>query len=122
MVGASPENRAATAFISNLLAVGGLKAVLAEGLDGEQALAAAFAASGSRSAVICAAAGQASEVIPLLAREMKALRARRVLVAGNPGRLETTWREAGVDGFIKKDLNAVNLLTDLLEAEGVDHG
>jgi methylmalonyl-CoA mutase len=121
-IGTSSETRAATTFMSNLLAAGGLKAVLAEGLDGVQALAAAFAASGSRSAVICAARDQASEVIPQLAREMKALRARRVLVVGKPGRLERTWREAGVDGFIQKDINAVELLTDLLEAEGVDHG
>jgi len=121
-VGSSPENRAATTFITNLLAAGGLIAVLAEGLDGAHALAAAFAASGSRSAVICADAEQASEVIPALAREMKALRARRVLVAGKAGRMEAVWREAGVDGFIKKDLNAVALLADLLEAEGVDLG
>jgi methylmalonyl-CoA mutase len=121
-IGTSAENRAATSFISNLLAAGGLKAVLVEDLDGEQALAAAFAASGSRSAIICAGPDQASEVIPSLAREMKALRARLVLVAGKPGRLERAWREAGVDGFIQRDLNAVALLTDLLEAEGVDHG
>ena len=121
-IGTSSDTRAATTFVKNLLAAGGLKAVVAEGLEGEHALAAAFAASGSRSAVICATLEQASEVIPLLAREMKALRARRVLVTGKPGRLERTWREAGVDGFIQKDINAVELLTDLLEAEGVDCG
>jgi methylmalonyl-CoA mutase len=121
-VGASPESRAATTFITNLLAAGGLIAVLGEDLDSTEALAAAFAASGSRAAIICATSGQASETVPLLAREFKALRARRVLVAGKPGRLESAWREAGVDGFIQKNINAVTLLTDLLEAEGVDNG
>ena len=72
--------------------------------------------------MICAAPGKAAEMVPLLAREFKALRARRVLVAGKAGRLETAWREAGVDGFIQRDIDAVALLTDLLEAEGVDHG
>jgi methylmalonyl-CoA mutase len=121
-VGPPSENRAVTTFVTNLLASGGLIAVLGEELDGTEALAAAFAASGSRSAIICAASGQASEMVPLLAREFKALRARRVLVAGNPGRLERAWREAGVDGFIRRGMDVVALLNDLLEAEGADRG
>jgi methylmalonyl-CoA mutase len=121
-IGPSSENRAVMTFLTNLLASGGLIAALGEELDGTEAFAAAFAASGSRSAIICAARGQASEMVPLLARELKALRARRVLFAGNPGRLENAWREAGVDGFIRRDMDVVALLTELLAAEGVDHG
>jgi methylmalonyl-CoA mutase len=121
-VGPSSENRNTTTFITNLLAAGGLIAVLGEDLDGPEALGAAFAASGSRAAVICFSSDQAAEMIPLLAREIKALRARRVLVAGRPGRLQAAWREAGVDGFIHRGIDAVALLTDLLDAEGVDHG
>jgi methylmalonyl-CoA mutase len=120
VVGPSSENRAATNFVTNLLAAGGLIAVLCEGLDGPEALAAAFAASGSRAAVICSTSDLAPEAIPLLAREIKALRGRRVLVIGNPGRLERAWREAGVDGFIRRTGDAVALLKELLEAEGVD--
>ena len=70
--------------------------------------------------MICIDSDQAPEAIPRLAREIKALRARRVLVAADPGRLESVWREAGVDGFIRGTIDAVVLLTDLLEAEGVD--
>ena len=119
-IGPSPETRAKTTFITNLLATGGLIAVLGEGLEEHEALAAAFAASGSRAAVICADSDRAPEAIPRLAREIKALRGRRVLVAADPGRLESAWREAGVDGFIRGKFDAVALLTDLLEAEGVD--
>jgi methylmalonyl-CoA mutase len=119
-VGQSQETRRTTSFVVNLLASGGLIAVLGEDLDGVEALAAAFAASGSRAAIICASP-DATEVIPPLAREFTALRARRVYVTGNPGRLETVWREAGVNGFIRRHTDAVALLTDLLEAEGVDH-
>jgi methylmalonyl-CoA mutase len=119
--GRSAENRRATSFVVNLLAAGGLIAVLGEELEGAEALAAAFAASGSRVAIICASSESDSEVVQPLAREFKALRARRVLVIGNPGRLENAWREAGVDGFIRRHGDAVALLTDLLEAEGVDH-
>jgi methylmalonyl-CoA mutase len=121
-IGPPSENRKTTTFITNLLAAGGLIAVLGEQLDGPEVLGAAFAASGSRAAIICFSSDQLAEMIPLLAREIKALRARRVLVAGRPGRLQTAWREAGVDGFIHRGIDAVALLTDLLDAEGVDHG
>jgi len=94
-------------------------AVLGEGLDGPEGLAAAFAASGSRAAIICASPEQAPEIIPLLALEIKALRGRRFYVVGKPGRLERQWRIAGVDGFIQRNIDAVALLTDLHESEGV---
>lgn len=121
-VGSASENRSTVTRITNLLAAGGIIAVLGEDLDSSEAMAAAFAASGSRAALICGTSDEAIEIIPSLAREMKALRARRILVVGNPGRLEHSWREAGVDGFIRGDFNAVSLLMDLFEAEGVDHG
>jgi methylmalonyl-CoA mutase len=120
-VGDSLENRKTTTFIVNLLASGGLIAVLGEKLDRTEALAAAFAASGSRAAVICASSEAAPEFVPPLAKEIKALRCRLIYVAGNPGRLENAWRESGVDGFIRRHDDAVALLTDLLEAEGVEH-
>lgn len=118
-VGYPSETRTVTTFITNLLAAGGMIAVLGEGLDGPEALAAAFAASGSRAAIICASSEQAPEIIPLLALEIKALRGRRVYVVGKPGRLERQWRIAGVDGFIQRNIDAVALLTDLHESEGV---
>lgn len=118
-VGNPTETRAVTTFVTNLLAAGGMIAVVSEGLDGPEALAAAFSASGSRSAMICASANQAPEVVPLLAREIKALRGRRVFVVGNPGRLESAWRDAGVDGFVRRNVDAIALLTDLHESEEV---
>jgi methylmalonyl-CoA mutase len=118
-IGPPSETHTATTFITNLLAAGGIIAVLGEETEDPQALVAAFAASGSRAAVICPSSESAPEGVPLLAREIKALRARRVLVAANPGRLESAWREAGVDGFISRNGHAVALLSDLLEAEGV---
>jgi len=121
-IGGSSESRTTTTSITNLLASGGLIAVLGEGIEEHEALSAAFAASGSRAAVICADPDRAAEVIPKLAREIKALRGRRILVVGDPGRMESAWRAAGVDGFIHGKFDAVALLTDLLDAEGVDRG
>ncbi|MDH3815051.1 MAG: methylmalonyl-CoA mutase family protein, partial [Acidobacteriota bacterium] len=118
-VGPPSETLSVTAFVTNLLAAGGMIAVVGEGLDSPEALTAGFAASGSRSAIICASPEQAPEIIPLLALEIKALRGRRVYVVGKPGRLERQWRIAGVDGFIQRNIDAVALLTDLHESEGV---
>jgi methylmalonyl-CoA mutase len=118
-IGPPSETRVVTTTVTNLLATGGMIAVLSEGLDRPEALAAAFAASGSRAAMICASPEKAPEIIPLLAKEIKALRGRRVYVVGDPGRLESAWREAGVDGFVRRSVDAVALLTDLHESEGV---
>jgi methylmalonyl-CoA mutase len=121
-LGKAADNRATIASVSNLLAAGGLMPVLGEDLESTEAMAAAFAASGSRTAVICASSEKAREDLPIVAREIKALRARRVLYAGKPGRLESAWREAGVDGFIQRGMDVVKLLSELLEAEGVENG
>jgi methylmalonyl-CoA mutase len=122
VLGSSAENRAAVNAVKNLLASGGLIAVLGMSLDDPEILGTAFRASGSGAAIICSDAERAAEMVPILARDLKALRAHRVLVAGDPGRLEGVWREAGVDGFIEKNGNAVALLRELLRAEGVDCG
>jgi methylmalonyl-CoA mutase len=122
VVGSPRETRAATTFVTNLLAAGGIIAVLGEGLEEPEAAAGAFAASGSRTAVICASSEKASEVIPALAREFKALRALRVLVTDDAGGQESAWKEAGVDGIVRRNGDAIALLSDLLEAEGVDRG
>ena len=49
------------------------------------------------------------------ARALKTLGVRHVLVAGRPGALEATLREAGVDGFIHVGCDAAELLGELLE-------
>ena len=121
-IGKPSDTRESTTFVVNLLAAGGIIAVLGEDLESAESLAAAFTASGSRAAIICASAESGSEVVQQLAREMKASRARRVLVAGDPGRFEDAWRKAGVDGYVRRHGDAVALLTDLLEVEGVEHG
>ncbi|WP_170229556.1 methylmalonyl-CoA mutase family protein [Polyangium fumosum] len=48
------------------------------------------------------------------ARALKAAGCKRVLVAGRPSRLDTSLREAGVDGFIFLGCDAVTVLSELL--------
>lgn len=122
VVGSASETRRLRSFLANLLAAGGIVPVFGGDLEDREAFAAAFAASGSRAAVICSRIDGIKEVIPNLAREFKAQGALRVFVTGDPGRLDPTWRDAGIDGLIHRNVDAVALLGDLLQVEGVDRG
>jgi methylmalonyl-CoA mutase len=121
-VGSAAEHRAAAGFAANLLAAGGLAAAYAEGLDEPSAAASALGASGASSAIICASAERAPDWVPRLARELKASGAKRVLVAAAPNERESLWRSEGVDGFVYRGCDAVEVLEELLQVEGVHHG
>ena len=86
-----------------------------EGLGGVADSIAAYEASGSRTSVLCAP----DELIPELARTIKSRGAHRVLVAGRPGPEEDTWRIEGVDGYLFDGCDAITLLMDIQEVEGV---
>ena len=121
-LGPQSEHRATTAFVADLLATGGIKAVHGPRVEGPEDTVAAFAAGGSRTAVIIVAPETAVEVVPPVARALKEWGARTVLVAAHPGVHQSTWRNAGVDGYIHPGCDAVALLSDILEVEGVGRG
>ncbi len=104
--------------VVNLLAAGGVTAVRGEGLEGVEDSSAAYEASGSRTAVLCAP----DELIPGLARTIKSRGAHRVLVAGRPGPEKDQWRIEGVDGYLFPGCDAIDLLMDIQEVEGVRRG
>ena len=116
VAGPPSDSRKTAAQAAGVLAAGGLTTVRGEELEGPADAAAAFEASGSRSAVICGA----GPLVPEIARELKARGALRVLVSsGPPGESERAWRSAGVDGFIHPGADVLVLLADLHEVEGV---
>jgi len=121
-LGPPSEHRAAAAFVTNLLATGGLTAIHGPRVEGPEDTVAAFAASDSRTAVIIAAPERAVEVVPSLARTLKEGGARRILVTARPGEHQSAWRDAGVDGYIYPGCDVVALLDDILEVEGVSRG
>ena len=118
----SPEKlRAENSFAVNVLASGGIAAVEGEGIDSPESSAAAFAASGSRSAIICVTRERADVDVPLLASSLKERGAQRVLVCLEPHDHQSAWRSAGVDGYVHRGCNIQALLADLLEVERMDH-
>ena len=54
-----------------------------------------------------------------MAEALKEWGTRRVLVAARPNESQSAWRTAGVDGYIYPGCDAVALLSDILEIEGV---
>jgi len=122
VVGPPSEYRRTTAFVTNLLATGGITAIHGPGVEGPEDTVEAFASGGSRTAVIIASPERAAEVVSLMAEALKEWGTRRVLVAARPDDSQSAWRTAGVDGYLYPGCDAVALLSDILEVEGVGRG
>ena len=120
-VGPPVEHRAAVDFVTRALATGGMAATVGERIDDPETAVAAFAASGSRTAVICASSDHAPEFVAGLAAELKTRGARRVIVSGRAGKHEPAWRAAGVSGFLYPGCDLLSLLEDVLEVEEAGH-
>ena len=76
-----------------------------------------FAASNARIAVICSTDKRYATAVAELAPKLKAAGAAAVVLAGNPGQSEATYRAAGVDRFIYVRCNVLDTLWSLLHAE-----
>ncbi len=103
-LGPPAEHRARAGFSTALLATGGLRT------------REAAAAEAAPVAVICGSDERYAAEAADRARALKAAGCRRVLLAGRPGALEASLREAGVDGFIFLGCDVVAALADVLAA------
>ena len=103
-LGPAAEHRARLGWTHALFAVGGLRARTTTSTS-ERATIACLCGSDERYATDAADA----------ARALKAAGCARVLVAGRPGALEASLREAGVDGFVFAGCDVAATLADLLE-------
>ncbi|WP_435108731.1 methylmalonyl-CoA mutase family protein [Nocardiopsis synnemataformans] len=111
-LGPVAAHTARASFAANLLAAGGVASHDPGPLDGAAAVAEAFAASGSRVAVLCSSDAVYAEQAEDAARALRRAGARMVLLAGAP---RDVYREAGVDAFAHRGCDAVALLTDLVD-------
>jgi methylmalonyl-CoA mutase len=69
--------------------------------------------------VICSSDKLYPEIVPQTAPRLKAAGARSVVLAGNPGANEATWRATGVDHFIFIKCDVLATLRQMLREEGV---
>jgi methylmalonyl-CoA mutase len=100
-------------WITNYLAVGGITAIQNEGFTDTAALGAAFAASGTTVACLCATDTGYAEQGEAAAGVLKAAGATHVCLAGRPKNQEAALIAAGVDTFIFAGGDALETLTRL---------
>ncbi|MBL0927286.1 MAG: methylmalonyl-CoA mutase small subunit [Phycisphaerales bacterium] len=110
---------ARTNYARNFFEAGGFEVISDDGHAEPAAAAAAFAASGAGTAVICSSDALYERHAGDLAARLHAAGARTVVLAGHPGENEAVYRAAGIDRFIYVRCDVIRTLAELLEAEGV---
>ena len=121
-LGPPVEHRASVAYCVRAMEVGGMVAIVGRNAGDSATVAAEFAASKIRVAVICTGTDRDPSAVAELAVELKNRGAHRIMVSGRAAEHESVWRAAGVNGFIHPGCDLLALLEDTLEGEAVDHG
>jgi methylmalonyl-CoA mutase len=103
-------------FAKNAFEAGGIEALNNDGFSDAAELAAAFSASGARIACVCSSDEIYTVQAATCAAALQAAGARSIFLAGRPGQLETTLREAGVNEFVFAGSNLLALLDAALSA------
>lgn len=109
-LGSPADHAARVGFAHDLFAAGGMEAD-AGPLEAYDAIAFPLAA-------LCGSDAAYAEHGEVAARALRAAGARRIVLAGRPGDLETALTAAGVDGFVFAGSDAVEALTAALDAAG----
>jgi methylmalonyl-CoA mutase len=102
-------------WMKNLLAAGGIEAIVSEGYVTAEQATEAFKASGARVACICSSEDIYAQMGEGTARGLKEAGAGRVMLAGRPGDAEAGLTAAGVDSFVFAGQDILALLTELQE-------
>jgi methylmalonyl-CoA mutase len=118
-MGAPVDFIARSTYALNIFQAGGFQIINNDGFTDPSAAVPAFVQSHSRIAVICSSDKKYGQVAEETARRLKAAGARTVILAGNPGANEATYRAAGIDRFIFIQCDVLNTLQELLHEEGV---
>ena len=118
-LGAPIDFIARSTYALNIFQAGGFQVIDNDGFTDPSAAAAAFLQSHSGIAVICSSDKKYGQVAEETARRLKASGARTVILSGNPGANEATYRAAGIDRFIFIRCDVLNTLQELLHEEGV---
>jgi methylmalonyl-CoA mutase len=95
-------------FAKNFFEAGGIEAV--GGGDDPSPLAVAFKASGATLACLCGSDKTYESEAEAAAAALKAAGARHIYLAGQPGKTETTYRNAGLQTFIHAGCDALATL------------
>ncbi|HXW27174.1 MAG TPA: methylmalonyl-CoA mutase, partial [Xanthobacteraceae bacterium] len=109
-LGTLADFTARATFAKNFFEAGGIEAVTNEGFAGRDEMAAAFRTSGAALACLCSSDEVYGKEAIEAAAALVSAGARRVYLAGRPGRLEGALKNAGVDDFIYVGCDALGTL------------
>ncbi|MCP9626042.1 methylmalonyl-CoA mutase subunit beta [Rhodopseudomonas palustris] len=110
-LGTPADFTARATFAKSFFETGGIEAIDSEGFTDPAALAAAFKASGAAFACLCSSDKAYSAHAAPAAEALRQAGCKRIYLAGRPGELETSLRDAGVQEFIFAGGDALALLT-----------
>ena len=105
-------------FAREVFEAGGIAALAGGGAQDAAALAESFRASGAPLACLCGTDEAYADHAAPFAMALKSAGASAVYLAGRPGEHETTWRAAGVDGFLFAGADLVSALDGVLKSSG----
>jgi methylmalonyl-CoA mutase len=117
-VGSIAEQIGRKTFAKDFFEAGGFEVLARETKYDVDSSAAEYARSGAKIAIICSTDKQYVTCVAQLAPKLKEAGARTVILAGNPGASEATYRAAGVDRFIFLKCDVLETLSSLLRDEG----
>jgi methylmalonyl-CoA mutase len=119
-LGSIPSHKARSTWAQNLLGAAGVSSVASEAIDDVQTLEAAWTSSHASFAVICGSDDDYVTILEPAVAVLKKAGCPVVLVAGRPGERAAKLREAGVSDFVFVGADVRGVMTDVLDAVGVD--
>ena len=118
-LGPVPSHKARAQFATSFFNAGGLAVLDNDGFDTVETAAEAHARSGAEITVLCGSDADYPQWVERLVPALRSRGAKRVVLAGRPGKDETAYRAAGLSDFIYLGCNAIETLGRVLEAIGV---
>lgn len=119
-MGPIPQHKPRADFTTGFFETGGFEVLKNDGFPTVEEAARAAADSGAPVVVICSTDDTYPELVPPLVKLIKeAGPDTTVLLAGHPGDLVETFKQAGVDDFIHVRANCYELLLKLMKQKGV---
>lgn len=120
-LGPIPQHKARADFSTGFMEVAAFEVLKNDGFPTLEEAGQAALDSGADVAIICSTDDTYPEMVPPLARMIKAGKPEmKVILAGAPAKeFESSYREAGVDDFIHVKANCYQILSQLQDAKGM---
>jgi methylmalonyl-CoA mutase len=120
-LGPVKQHKARADFCRGFFAVGGFESVYPAGFPSPEAAAQKAVESGAPVIVICSTDETYPELVPPLAKAIKAADPKRIVIlAGYPAEQIEAHKQAGVDDFVHVRVNAAEFITNILTKIGVN--